>query len=554
MTPPYTDEKNVLILISLLKAHGITQVVASPGSANSSLVVSLQNDVNFTLYSAVDERSAAYMACGIAEESNRPVVITCTGATASRNYLPAITEAFYRKLPILAITATLDVAKVGHHVAQVIDRSHMPVDTYKLSLNLPIIKDDDDVWDCEIKVNKAILELGRHGGGPVHLNMPTIMGKFNVVEKLPDVRVIRRVSVHDTYPPIPDADIGVFIGAHAKFDEKLTAMIGKFCKKTGATVFCDHTSNYKGPNRLLTSLLASQVNEPKDAYRPGILIHIGEVTGDYSIFKIHAKEVWRVSEDGEIRDTFRRLSNVFEMREIDFFSHYAQQNLSPRPYYENLIAKTAKLREQIPDLPLSNLWLASKLAHRIPEGSTIHFAILNSLRSWNFFEMPASVTSASNVGGFGIDGNLSTLIGASLTCPERLFYCVIGDLAFFYDMNALGNRHVGNNLRILLINNGKGAEFVTYRHRNATLGKDVDKYVAAGGHYGKQSDSLVRHYAEALGFEYFVVHMKEEFGAIHEAFLSPEKIERPILLEVFTNSDDEHEAQARICNIIKYVE
>jgi 2-succinyl-5-enolpyruvyl-6-hydroxy-3-cyclohexene-1-carboxylate synthase len=550
MKPPYTDEKNVLIIISLLKAHKITQVVASPGSANSSLVVSMQNDSDFTLYSVVDERSAAYMACGIADETNRPVVIICTGATASRNYLPAITEAFYRKLPILAITATLDVSKAGHHVAQVIDRSRMPVDTYKISLNLPIIKDDDDIWDCEIKVNRAILELGRHGGGPVHLNMPTTMGKFNVVEKLPIVRVIRRFSLHDTYPSIPDVSIGVFIGAHSKFDDELTDVIGKFCDKTGATVFCDHTSNYKGPNRLLTSLLASQVNEPKEQYRPELLIHIGEVTGDYSIFKIHAKEVWRVSEDGEIRDTFRRLTNVFEMREIDFFSHYVQQNLKHRHCFTALYKKTAKLREQIPDLPISNLWVASKMAHRIPEGSTIHFAILNSLRSWNFFEMPASVTSASNVGGFGIDGNLSTLIGASLTSPDRLFYCVIGDLAFFYDMNSLGNRHVGNNLRVLLINNGKGAEFVTYRHRNAGLGKDADKFVAAGGHYGKQSDVLVRNYVEALGFEYYSAHTKEEFNAIHEAFLSPTISDRPILLEVFTNSDDEHEAQARISNIL----
>ena len=211
MKKPYTDEKHVLILIALLKAHGITQVVASPGSANSSFVVSLQSDPYFEMYSAVDERSAAYMACGIADETGRPVVITCTGATASRNYFPALTEAFYRKLPILAITATQDVAKVGHHIPQVIDRSSMPADTYNLSLNLPIIKDSDDTWDCQVKINKAILELGRRGGGPVHLNISTTLGKFNVVEELPDVRVIRRVTMHDSYPSLPDTNIGVRI-------------------------------------------------------------------------------------------------------------------------------------------------------------------------------------------------------------------------------------------------------------------------------------------------------------------------------------------------------
>ena len=549
MKSPYTNEKHVLVLIALLKAHGITKVVASPGSANSSFVISLQCDPDFEMYSAVDERSAAYMACGIADETGCPVVITCTGATASRNYFPALTEAFYRKIPILAVTATQDTAKVGHHLAQIIDRSRMPVDTFNLSLNLPIIKDNDDLWDCQIKVNKGLLELVRRGGGPVHLNLPTSLGKFNAVDELPDVRIIRRMFTYSDFPKLPDQNIGVFIGSHAKFSDDLTSAIEKFCDQTGAPVFCDHTSNYKGRNRLLTSLFASQVYLPKTGYRPKLLIHIGELSGDYSIFKIGAEDVWRVNEDGEIRDTFRRLSHVFEMREIDFFRHYVEQDFSPRPYFESLSTQTDKLREQIPDMPLSNIWVASRLAHRIPEHSTVHFAILNSLRSWNFFEMPSSVTTASNVGGFGIDGNLSSLLGASFAFPDRLFYCVIGDLAFFYDMNALGNRHVGRNLRVLLINNGKGTEFLTYRHRNAPLGEDADKFVAAAGHFGQQSETLVRDYTSALGFEYIAVRTKEELDAASDKFLSSEIFGRPIFMEVFTQSDDECEAQRRISNI-----
>ena len=105
MTLKYSVEKNVQILISLLKAHGIKKVIASPGSTNVCLVTSLQNDSFFEVFSCVDERSAGYMACGMAVESGEPVVLTCTEATASRNYMPALTEAFYRKIPVLAITA-----------------------------------------------------------------------------------------------------------------------------------------------------------------------------------------------------------------------------------------------------------------------------------------------------------------------------------------------------------------------------------------------------------------------------------------------------------------
>ena len=110
----YSEERNVQIVISLLKSHGIRKVIASPGTTNMHLVGSLQNDSFFEMYSCVDERSAAYMACGMAEESGEPVVLSCTGATASRNYMPGLTEAFYRKLPVLAITSHRGDHAIGH--------------------------------------------------------------------------------------------------------------------------------------------------------------------------------------------------------------------------------------------------------------------------------------------------------------------------------------------------------------------------------------------------------------------------------------------------------
>src|SRR5690606_1678301 len=146
----YSDEQHVQILVSLLKQHGIKRVIASPGTTNSGFVHSLTIDGSFEIYSSVDERSAAYLACGLAAESGEPVVITCTGATASRNYLPGLTEAFYRKLPIIAVTGAQAYSKIGHHIAQVIDRSVMPKDVVRLSVSLPAVKDENDIWDCEM--------------------------------------------------------------------------------------------------------------------------------------------------------------------------------------------------------------------------------------------------------------------------------------------------------------------------------------------------------------------------------------------------------------------
>ena len=546
----YTDEKHTLVLIALLKAHGIRKVVASPGTTNVTFVGSLQNDPYFEMYSCVDERSAAYIACGLAEESGEPVVISCTGATASRNYLSGLTEAFYRKLPVLAITATQAVSKVGHHIAQVIDRSSMQSDVVRLSVTLPIVKDHDDLWDCEVKVNRAILELSRHGGGPVHINNPTTYSQSFETRALPKVRLINRITATCKFPEISSGKIAVFIGAHKTMSKKQTDILDRFCASNNAVVFCDHTSSYKGKYRVLFSLASCQNMFDGTAILPDILIHIGEISGDYYNLRVVGKQVWRVNEDGEIRDTFRRLRYIFEMPEQSFFEYYTKNNQNDtESYFQVCKSKIDKVHSKIPDLPFSNIWIASRMAHLIPEDSTIHFGILNSLRSWNFFELPNSVSSASNVGGFGIDGDVSSLFGASLANKKRLYFGVIGDLAFFYDLNVIGNRHIGNNLRILLINNGKGQEFRHYGNPGNVFGEDADKYIAAGGHFGNHSKILVKYYVQALGFEYLCAANKHEFNQVYERFLIPEITERPMLFEVFTNSPDEREALALICSI-----
>ncbi|MDQ0511446.1 thiamine pyrophosphate-binding protein [Ancylobacter amanitiformis] len=547
----YTTEKNVQVIIYLLKNSGIRHVIASPGATNIAFVASIQSDPFFTIYSCVDERSAAYMACGLAAELGEPVVLSCTGATASRNYGPGLTEAYYRKLPVLAITSTQIQAKVGHHVAQVIDRSSIPNDIAKLSVQLPVVKDADDLWDCEMKVNQAILALKRHGGGPVHINLPTTYSRSYDVKTLPACRVIDRITPADVFPPL-SGKVAVFVGAHATWSPAEADALERFCAANNAVVLCDHTSGYRGTHGIHFALAAGQDSFDPAETAADIMIHIGEISGDYDTLKASGKQVWRVNPDGEIRDTFRKLRYVFEMPEISFFAHYAETgSATENSYLATCREKLQQVRANLPELPFSNAWLASRMAHRLPESATIHFGILNSLRTWNYFDLPPHVTSACNVGGFGIDGCLSALVGASLANKDKLYFLVTGDLAFFYDMNALGNRHVGPNIRILLVNNGKGTEFTQYAHPGSALGDDANVFVAASGHFGTQSRSLVKNYAQNLGFDYLSAESKEGFEAVHERFLSPGASAKPLLFEVFTDGDLESDALKAIKNIDK---
>ena len=552
----YSEERNVQILIGLLKANKIRKIVASPGSTNIPFVMSLQNDGSFEIYSCIDERSAAYMAVGLSAESGEPVVLTCTGATASRNYFSGLTEAYYRRLPILAVTSTRPLSSIGNHVAQVIDRTAVPNDIVKLSVFAPLVRCNNDEWDCQLKINRALAALRKNGGGPVHINLETESSFDFSVSELKNIHPIDYITPHDDFPEISKGRVAIYIGSHRPFKHQETEAIDAFCECYNAVVYCDHTSNYRGKYRVLTAIMGGQDQYQSVACKMDLMIYIGDVTGAYEMGCLmpKAKTVWRVSEDGELRDPSKTLSRMFHMSEYEFFSRYASVGQKgSTTFYAECHEEYERLYKSIPEeLPFSNIWMAYKMAPHIPQKSAMHYAVLNSLRSWNFFETPDNVTGYCNVGGFGIDGCMSSLLGASLCDKEKLFFGVVGDLSFFYDMNSLGNRHIGNNVRILLVNNGRGMEFRNYTHPASKFENEkVDAYISAGGHYGCQSQMLVRHFAEDLGYEYITASNKEEFLANMEHFLTPEMLDCPVVFEVFTEQDKENEALHALRNLDK---
>ncbi len=543
MEKHYTSEKNVLMLIALMKAHGVKRVVASPGTTNISFVASLQHDPYFEIFSSVDERSAAYLACGLAAETQEPVALSCTGATASRNYVSGLTEAYYRNLPILAITSTQHTGRIGQMIPQVIDRSNPMNDIAVYATDIPTIGSREDEWASNVKINTALLALRRYGGGPVHINLVTTYSNDFSVETLPDIRVIRRVEEQDPLPSLENYQrIGIFVGAHLVWTPALTEAVDHFCEAYNAIVLCDNSSNYCGKYGVYPNLVTNQ-GDSAGLWSVDLLIHMGNISGAY--ISIGPKEVWRVHPDGEVRDLFHTLSYTFAMEEVSFFRKYnalTPRRVSETTYYQEWHHAYQSMRAKIPELPFSNIWMAQQTFSRIPENSILHLGILNTLRSWNFFASFANVRRYVNTGGFGIDGILSSAVGSSLADPQKLCFVVLGDLAFFYDINVLGNRHVGANLRILLINNGVGAEFKNYNHRAAQFGDDANAFVAAAGHYGQKSPLLIKNYAENLGFEYLSARTKEEYLTNLDRFLNPTITQGPMLFEVFTDSEEESRA------------
>lgn len=536
----YTTEKHTQMLISLLKEHKIRKVIASPGTTNITFLGSLQSDPFFEIYSSVDERSAAFIACGMAAASGEPVILTCTCSTASRNYIPGLTEAYYRKLPVLAITSSPHFGKVGHNFPQVIDRSSPLADIALESVQIDCIYSEEDEWSCGININKALLALRIKGGGPAHINLRTTYSKDFSVESLPKVKSINYIGEIKGMPSLEEfKHIAILVGVHSKWSDELKLAVEDFCGAYNAVVIRNHASNYTGDYGYNPNLINNMKQYESKTEKADLVIYIGSI----SRFKsgMNEKEMWRVNPDGKIRDIEKKLTYVFAMEEVSFFRYYAnlKKGYNNRDYAKQWQNESINLLSKIPELPFCNVWIAKTLSNKIPNNSVFHLSGSNTARAWNFFQLSNTIECYSNDGTMGIDGQVSALIGESLVTPNKIHFGAVGDLTFFYDMNSLGNRHIKNNIRLLIVNNGKGAEFKIYTHPAMQFADEADKYMAAAGHYGNKSKELIKNYVKALGYEYLTASTKEEFLKNIDYFTTPSLTPKSIIFEVFTDSKDE---------------
>jgi 2-succinyl-5-enolpyruvyl-6-hydroxy-3-cyclohexene-1-carboxylate synthase len=540
----YTDDKNAQVVLSLLKKFGIKKIVISPGTTNVPIARSVQNDPYFEVHSVVDERSAAYFATGLSFASGEPVVISCTGATASRNYLSGLTEAYYRNIPVIALTSQHHTIDYNDLVPQVTDRTVSQNDVKRYAALLPQVKDNDDLKQCVFKVNKALTIATTKGGGPVHINLP-VNPKYSFTSKeLPEYTKIdffrsEQINTKDIIKELSGKRVGIFIGSHKPFKDSTISAISKFTTMTGAAVFYDHTSCYTGKNGILTAQISDLLQANNT---PDLLIDIGSVSGDYSASRLfNGITTWRVSEDGEFhnRMSSEKLTKLFDTSEEYFFSILAEaaSRIKSTSYFSSLESSIKRIK--VPEIPLSNTYVAEQLSKNIPKKSILHLSILNSLRNMDFFKLDDSILSSCNVGGFGIDGPVSTLIGQSMSNKDRLAIGLVGDLAFFYDMNALGMREIGNNVRIILVNNNNGVEFRLNNQLENQWGSDTDSYISAAGHNGS-----AKGWVESRGFHYITASSKEELDAQIEEFCHKDinHFNAPVLFEVFTEVANEQKA------------
>lgn len=537
----YTNIKTYQIIIALLKKYGIKHLVLSAGSRNVPFVHSVEEDDFFTCYSVVDERSAAYFAMGLSQQIHQPVLISCTASTASSNYWPAVGEAFYQGVPIIILTSDRNPTRLHQWEDQMIDQVGMFDRHVKKSVNLPIINDEDDWLYCQRLVNEALLELDHNGTGPVHINVPTknYNMSFDTI-KLPDVRKIERIQVLSPKSIWEQARkdlasckrILVTCGQQSFIDAEFNALLSAFFRKYDCVISTEHMSNVVCEGSIKTSVcFETRYLSPKlfAEFCPDIVISYGynisqglkqQLLSYKGVFK-H----WSLQPDGHVVDMYNSLTNIFECPPSYFFKYMvenaADDQKNDQEYYH--LVKTFSETVKYPEFDFSSTYAIQQVVTQIPAKSILHMAINNSIRISNFFEINPEVRSYANIGTYGIDGSLSSLIGQS-TATEELCFMIIGDLSFFYDMNCLRIKHIGNNVRILLLNNEGGGEFY---YNGSWFNNSSDLHTTA------------RHHTKAEGwvkennFIYLHAHDKASFDEAMKTFMRRD-LDKSVFLEVFS--------------------
>ena len=506
----YSNKENVNVLTALLVAHGIRHAVCCPGSRNSPIVHNLNECPDIACYPVTDERSAGFYALGMSQALKEPVAVCVTSGTALLNLAPAVAEAYYQYIPLVVISADRPQAWIDQLDGQTLPQPDALGRFVRKAVSLPEPHNDEEHWYCNRLINEALLV--RHA--PVHINVPISEPLFEYsVAQLPAERKIELLP----------ADIA----------------------NTTLTHVCRMFMQAKRPMLIAGQPMNPHLDEAvylvadDEDYVPDFVLYTGGsiVSKRVKHFLRKAKETWAVNETGEVNDTFMNLTHVVQ-GDGAMVADMVRFNLEQQPH--PFVEKWQQLLEDVQQFAESYEPTYSQMAtvryfeRRQESGDRsqkfcFHYANSSAIRLANIY---ARHYVYCNRGVNGIEGSLSTAAGFSVVTDEHV-YCVIGDLSFFYDQNALWNRNLRGNLRILLLNNGRGGIFNLLKGLEESPARD--QFVAAEHHTS----------AEGICMQNNITYLKaENMDEMRQGIdtLLYIKSDRPVLLEVFTDSAEDERA------------
>lgn len=554
----YSNKENVNILTSLLLEYGVSDAVVCPGSRNAPIVHNLSVCEAIRCRPVTDERSAAFYALGLAIATRRPTVVCVTSGSALLNVMPAVAEAAYQHVPLIVISADRPQQWIDQLDGQTIPQSDALGRFVRKAVQLPEPHNDEERWLCRRLVNEAMHLATCRQGAPVHINVPISEPLFEFdTEQLPQLsrfNNIKRAAIKDASMDMPDAFHKakrpmIVIGqlAHGtishetirSLSEKYVVMSEPLSNPSYMTIHFDEAIRYIVSDN-------SSINDDEDdktAYYPDYVIYVGDTLVSKPARRFlrntKAPSCLITPDAADIHDPLMTLTDIVECdtdsinallaslcdapdtdercrfhdRWQSFLDAYAAHADAYAPEYSQM-ATVKYFEEQLADLDID---------------ICVHYANSSAVRLACIY---AQHYVWCNRGVNGIEGSLSTAAGFSLATHD-MTVCVIGDLSFFYDQNALWNSNLRGNLRIILLNNRGGGIFRQLPGLSDSPAAD-DLVMAS-------HENTAQGICTQNDIGYMSAKNMDEMQIGVVTLLTRES-ERPMLLEVFTDSNDDVKA------------
>ncbi|HJV77965.1 MAG TPA: 2-succinyl-5-enolpyruvyl-6-hydroxy-3-cyclohexene-1-carboxylic-acid synthase, partial [Paludibacter sp.] len=496
--------------------HGVRKVVIAPGSRNAPLIFAFTAQAELKCLSITDERSAAYFALGMTQQSGEAIALVCTSGTAALNFAPAIAEAYYQNLPLLVFTADRPVEMIDQADGQTLRQSDIYANYIKAHFDLPVeTVVAADLQFSDHQVSQAIDTALSYPQGPVQINVPL---REPIYTALPEThsnpKIIKTIAA-EVSPTKESLETLkrmwtsyerklVLFGVYPK-NEQLNELANLLANEPDVVVIAENLSNISGdkiitrpesffawvnggggiPIPLKQNGIGTYQEEngigipPKrngigihqeqngigTPFTPDLLITIGHssICKQIKLFlrEYQSAEQWQFESSLPYIDTYKSLTTIIPGSAIDTLVKMplgkTKSNYSETFQVQNKII-TQRHDAFVADAPLSDMSAVTNLLKLAPGGTTLHLANSTSVRWTQLFPTRSDLTYFCNRGTSGIDGSLSTAAGYAFASKQPTVF-LTGDLSFIYDSNGLWNNYIDDNFKIIVMNNNGGNIF-----------------------------------------------------------------------------------------------
>ena len=481
-------QHHVYTIAKVCKEFGVEEAIICPGSRSAPLVYAFSQMAGINCRSVVDERSAGFVALGLAQQSKRPVVLICTSGTALLNFFPAVAEAHYQKIPLLILSADRPPELLNQQDGQMIMQ--------KAVFGKHVNASHELLCFDEGKVDFALTErivLGAlyetilpSGKGPVHINVPLREPLYpkEIKPNIPRLHHFKDLGISPISMPSGkldelkeawlQAERKLIIVGQGPEDKSLGLALNKLINQSDVVVLTDVVSNQlescNVPN--FDALIQYADAETLKSLEPDLIISLGGplVSKSLKNWLKSCKPTWhfRLGTELDPINTYQNLTEFIRAQPVDFLNAFIAITRMKQPsskVYSGLWKiYQAKTTEAQQEFLQEHAWCEPAAVNLFLESiqgpAQIQLANSGAIRyvSW-LGKIPADIAVFGNRGTSGIEGSVSTAIGAALVNPEETLVLICGDLSLLYDRNAFWQKDLPQNLKILLLNNQGGRIF-----------------------------------------------------------------------------------------------